>query len=174
MKESDVFSSNARSLARLLDFEESGKGPWMPEEFAAILAHQLAAPLEADLLPVDPGAGRLLSGLRATSAAPLATFQDLLRHAHPPVELLQLTRTFAKQCRKGPESPMPVEVSTVLYLAAIVAARTKCHVRISRLDDHSLRESLQWALAQAWLDGETRSLLLEGSTALARADEASS
>jgi len=90
------------------------------------------------------------------------------------VELLELIQKFAKRCRKGPESAVPDEVSTILYLLSITVARTKCHARISRLDDESLRASLQWALAQSWLDGETRQLFLEGAAALGQTDEAAS
>jgi hypothetical protein len=174
MDETSIFSSDRRSLARLMGLDEDAESPWAERDFGAILAHQLAAPLEPDLQSVDPGVGGRLKELAAGGAAPPATFRDLLHHGQPPVELLELTQKFAKRCRKGPDSPMPDEVSTILYLLSITVARIKCHARISRLDDESLRASLQWALAQSWLVGEMRQLLLDGAAALGQTDEAAS
>jgi hypothetical protein len=89
----------------------------------------------------------------------IKTFRDLLRHSHPPVELLELTKRFAKRCRSCPDSPLPDEVATVLYFLAIVVAQTKCRARISGLDGEALRHGLDWALGQSWLDADIRRLL---------------
>ncbi len=166
MEESGFFPSVGSSLSSMMDLDESDGSPWAEEEFGAILAHQLAAPLEHDLRSVDPEVGERLRGLAAEGTAPLATFRDLLHHAQPPLQFLELTHKFAKRCHEGPERLLPSEVATILYLLSITVARTRCHARISRLDDQSLRVGLQWALAQSWPDEDTRRLLREGLAAL--------
>jgi hypothetical protein len=96
----------------------------------------------------------------------IRTFRELFQHPHPPVEFLEATKRFAKRCRNQPESPLPDEITTLLYFLAIVVARTRCGVRISGLDGEALRTGLDWALEQPWLDPTVRELLREGIASL--------
>ena len=80
--------------------------------------------------------------------AEIRTFRQLLLHPHPPIEVLNLVKQFAKGCRSRPDGPLPHEVATILYLAAIAAARRNCHQRISTLDDAAWQRAVDWALAQ--------------------------
>ena len=50
----------------------------------------------------------------------------------------------------------------MLYTLSIVVARTKCRRRLTKLEDHAFRYSLDWALKQPWVDEATRGLLREG------------
>lgn len=135
---------------------------WSEGEIKAILQHQLDAPLEFDLSRLEH-AEASLAGLRGGS---IRTFRELLAHARPPLALLELTRRFAKTCRSQPEGPVPDEVSTVLYLAAIAAARLAWGQRISRLDDSAFRHALDWALEQSWLDAGVGDLLARARAGL--------
>ena len=89
---------------------------------------------------------------------PIRSFDDLLHHPHPPVELLTLTKQFAKAMVEHPESPLPREVGRLLYFASITVALIRCGQRISDLDNASLKAGLRWCLEHD-ADG-TRSLLL--------------
>jgi hypothetical protein len=144
-------------LADMLDVESDGKCPWRPEELAAILRHQLAAPLEGgcpDLCADENGPVPI-----DAADTSLGSLNDLFRSPRPPIELIERVKRFAKACRTRPDSPLPDEIATVLYLLAIVAAKTKCGRSISQLDDATLQTSLAWALRQPWLDETTRQLL---------------
>jgi hypothetical protein len=77
------------------------------------------------------------------------------------VELLKITKDFAKACRLSPHSPLPREVASVLYFACIAAAMVRCRRRISGLTNDALTDGLHWVLARPWLDAPTRALVEE-------------
>ncbi len=162
VKEHDLSKSSPQSLAGMMDLGEPSHEPWGPEELAAILSHQLSAPVEFDFTYLGAEASQCARTLSPAKGPPVRSFNDLLHHTDPPVELLEWTKQFAKDCRKRPDGPLPDEIATVLYYLSIVAAMTKCRRRISRLDDSSLRYALEWALDQPWLDEPSRELFGEG------------
>ncbi len=168
MNSDDIIQSDALSLTNMMDLDAAEQHPWAPDELEAILAHQLATPLECDLEAFDIGLPERLAGFNAASRPPIVTFGDLLHHSEPPADMLELIKTFAKSCRTNRNAPLPDEISTVLYFLSIVVALTKCDRRITRMDDASLRYSLDWALRQSWLDDATRALLQQGRERLGR------
>jgi hypothetical protein len=143
---------------------------WHAKELGDILRHQLAAPLEFEIIGVN---GELVAQLRVKwGVAPeIETFGDLFEHPQPTVEMLELTKEFAKASRAHADGPLPEEVAVVLHLLSIVAALTKCGKRITRLDDEGLRFGLNWALEQPWLDESTRKVLQTGLDQLGREDD---
>jgi hypothetical protein len=155
----DGASTGPRSLACLLQVD--GLGGWNTTELGPILEHQLDTPLDLDLGPgaMAGGPGSRPDAGSERAGAEIRTFRQLLLDPHPPVELLNLVKQFAKGCRSQPDGPLPHEVATVLYLAAIAAARGKCHQRISTLDDAAWQRAVDWALAQSWLNPGIRELL---------------
>ncbi|HUT92100.1 MAG TPA: hypothetical protein VMY37_21580 [Thermoguttaceae bacterium] len=162
-RQSDTKSllKKTRSLAKMIDLGTDPQGLWEPEELGTILKHQLAAPLEFEVIGVDRAELRKLRSQSKTPAE-IETFGDLLGHAHPPVALLELTKQFAKASYAHPERPLPDEVAAVLYVASIVVALVRCEKRITRLGDDGLQYGLDRALRQTWLGGSTRGLLEEG------------
>ncbi len=162
MAEPDPYAGEPQSLMHLMDLDLLGTQHWKPEELGSILAHQLAAPLAGDLRRYVADLDHKL----ASAPARARTFGQLLFHAQPPVELLEGVKRFAKAARADPESPLPDEIATVLYFAAIVSAMLRCGQRITRMDDEALRYSLDWARKQVWLDAQTRALFDEASAAL--------
>jgi hypothetical protein len=155
----DGASAGPRSLACLLQVDDLGL--WNVTELGPILEHQLDAPLDLDLdlrTMAEQAGDRPDSGSERVGAE-IRTFRQLLLHPHPPGAWLNRVKQFAKDCRSQPDGPLPHEVATVLYLAAIAAARGKCHQRISTLDDAAWQRAVEWALAQTWLNAGIRELL---------------
>jgi len=155
----DSASVGPRSLACLMQVD--GLGSWTTAELGPILEHQLDSPLDVDL---NGGAIAAGSSARPDSGnesvrQEIRTFRELLLAPHPPVELLDRVKQFAKVCRSQSDGPLPHEVATVLYLAAIAAARRHCRRRISTLEDAAWQHAVDWALAQSWLNTEIRELL---------------
>jgi hypothetical protein len=134
---------------------------WRDEELGAILRHQLTAPLQVDLINLERGLALKVRTLAESQGLTLKSFGDLLAHPNPPVELLKITKDFAKACRLSPNSPLPHDIATVLYFASIAAAMVRCRRRITGLTNDALADGLQWVLTRIWLDAPTRALIEE-------------
>jgi hypothetical protein len=133
---------------------------WRPEELGAILRHQLAAPIEADL-PGTQCLSRRERGQRGRNRGRF-TFGGLLHHALPQVELLRLVKEFAKAHLRRDDGLLPREIAHLLYYASLTVAQCRCGRRISRLSDAALIEGIDWVLSQGWVDAQTRGLFLTG------------
>lgn len=157
----DIRSTSPSVLAKIMTLDKNSERTWQPDELGAILKHQMAAPVQFDLESLDPTIAPKVRTLSEARGLVLKSFGDLLRHPNPPVELLKLTKEFAKANRNDKESSLPPEVATVLYFASIAVARMRCNERISSMDDDQLQRGLEWAGAQPWLDEDTRALMKE-------------
>jgi hypothetical protein len=161
MNDRDIRNSTAESLAKMMAIEAGESALWDTQDLGEILRHQLAAPLELDIIGVDQSLVAQLHSKWNTDP-PIQTFGDLFGHASPPVEFLELTKQFAKKSRSDADSPLPEEVAVILHLLSIVVAMTRCGKRITKLDDQGLCYGLIWALEQSWLDEATRATLQSG------------
>ncbi len=150
--------SDSRLLARLIEEAAAPNGPWRAGDLAGVLRHQLAAPPAADLAADDPALQAALEGLALAARPPIRSFADLFHHPQPPLELLQRCHRFAKRHLSDPAGPLPPEVASVLYYAAILAA-LRIGQSITRLGDHDLRTGAAWLASQPWLDEQTRSIM---------------
>lgn len=169
MTQPDMRHTDPRRLASLLDF--SSQRLWEPSELGSILRHQMTAPVEFDLTALgDERAGKVRT-LATAGDLVVRSFSDLLFHPHPPLELLELTKQFAKASHVSPGSPLPREIARVLYLSSIVAAQVRCGTRITALTDAALSAGLRWAMQQPWVDEKLRLLLAEGLGALKEQDK---
>ena len=160
--ERELIDGEPRHLAHLMGLDGAADDLWTPDELGAILRHQLAAPVHYDLMlggaepdeaTAQPAEGQTLHG---------GTFGDVLHDDRPSLELLEQIKQFAKQHHSRPNGSLPAPVARVVYYASIVAAIMRCSRRITRLDDGSLRQGLEWAVAEPWVDQQTRSLLQSG------------
>lgn len=156
--ETNLSSVNPECLVQVLQMSAGIAPLWSREELAAVLRHQLSAPIEYDLRALPAGAAQVARFTASTRGLLVKSFADLFNHPNPPLELLNLTREFAKAHRNQPDSPLPAEISTLLYYASTAAALVRCHRRITRLDDHALREGFTWAAALDWIDEPLGSL----------------
>ena len=148
----------ASALASMFDAGRGAARAWEGDDLAAVLRHQLAAPLAVDLCGPGRSAAERVARLIDDADPPVRTFHDLLSHPAPPVELLELTKRLAKRARADRSSALPEEVAAFLYFASIHAALKRGGARISTLDDRRLRDGVEWVLAQAWLDPSARAL----------------
>jgi hypothetical protein len=161
-----VFESKATWVAQMMDVDEGDQGLWNRDELEAMFRHQLAAPLEFDFGLLGPSSVRQLESLRSVEDPPIHSFADLLNHPRPPIELLKITKEFAKSCRSRSDCRLPDEIATMLYVLSILVAMTRCSQRISKLDDQYLDHMADWAREQSWIDDATRSLLRGGCRAV--------
>jgi len=155
----DLDSRDPRSLARLLNIDERSEERWSVDELGQILRHQLSAPLLFDLASITDSSPDL--EIAASDGGQPTNFGELFRHPHPPKELLELVKDFAKTSDQRETCPLPAEISTVLYYASILSARLRLNEQISSLSPDSFRNGIRWALNQPWL-GPLRELFVEG------------
>jgi hypothetical protein len=135
---------------------------WKDDELQSIFQHQLAAPLAVDLARFSPDMAQ------TCPISTLETFGQLLNHPSPPLEALRKVKDFAKFSRTDPDAPLPPEIATVLYFAAITAARLRHGQRITELDDATLVQSLDWCATRPWIDECTQRLFKDALAKLPR------
>ena len=169
----EVRRADPHALSRMMDLDAIGAPNWRPEELADILRHQLSAPLLFDLKRLGGDEGRRLEDMTRGGGPRLESFGDALHHPSPPVELLRMIKDFTKSSRTQPDGPLPADVATLLYYAAIGVARLRCGVRITELDDQRLRRGLSWAVAQPWADEATKRVLNEAVSAVGGVNDGS-
>lgn len=158
-----LFQAPPHRLAGIMQREPDAVGGWDAADLAAMLSHQLASPLGADLVGPPTGIGRGFGGDAGhwLEDPSVQTFGDLLHHPRPPRALLEQTKKFAKQARHAAGAGLPAEIAAVLYYGSIVVARLRLGVRITDLDDHAIVQGTRRVLGQPWLDDATRMLLGE-------------
>ena len=163
---SDDPLGDAQSLADMLDLQDGKEDLWASADLEAVLQHQLDAPITVDLIGLDQALSRAGQTPETIKGPPIKTFRGLFEHPHPPIELLQVAKQFAKRCRNRPDGPLPDEIATVLYFLSIVVAMLRCGQQITGLDAGGMRHGLDWTLAQSWLDPSMRGILADGRQAL--------
>jgi len=163
----DGLSRDPGRWSGLLNIES--QRAWRPEEFGAILHHQLTAPIQLDLGGLDPDLALKLRTLSEAEGLLLKSFNDLFRHPHPPIELLQLVKDYAKANRHHPRSHLPHEIAAVVYYLSIVVARLRCRERITQMRDEELQRGVDWVLTLPWVDDETKAPFREARECLVTA-----
>jgi hypothetical protein len=155
--------SDPDRLARIFAATLEDHPPYCREELGPILRHQLSAAVEFDLGSLDPGSQRLLRAAAACGdQGGIRTFRDLFSHEHPPIQLLQLTKDFAKNHLNHPDSPLPPEIAVVLYYASIISGLVRLKRSLSWLTPADLARGLVQMLSLPWLDEELRRLFDQG------------
>jgi hypothetical protein len=157
----DLQKTNPLDLAKLLALDAGLS--WSDEDLAAILRHELQIRLQVEL-------GPRVEGVCASELQ--QTFGELLTSALPSLPLLRASKEFAKANRSDPQAFLPGEVATVLYYAAIVAARLRWRARISQLSLADLLGGIDWTLARPWLAPSLSPLFAEAKSLLSLASPA--
>ncbi len=162
MEPHDLTETSRDALSRLLTLDRSEQSVWEAADLHAILCHQLDAEVEFDLTHFGGVAKETMASVAASGdATKPRTFGQLLTEAAPPLEMLDMIRRFAKRSRTQGLEGMPEEIATVLYYAAIAAARLRHRESISKLDDAALMDGIDWALQQSWVAEPLRDLFSE-------------
>jgi hypothetical protein len=161
-----IHSTTGALLAKLFDVDTAPPRTWRREDFAAIYRHQMSAPVRVDLGTLDPSVTLKLRAYAEAEGPALQSFQDLFQHPNPPMELLELTKEFAKKNENQPDSALPQQVAMVFYFASVAAALARCGRRISSLRDGALLAGFEWARTRQWVDEPTRRLMQEGAASL--------
>ncbi|MBB6429637.1 hypothetical protein [Algisphaera agarilytica] len=113
--------------------------PWNTNDLAAILRHQLHQPL-------GPLPDKVEDGLATRPHL------ELFTQTSPPLDRLRRVKDQAK-AGSNQDDELPRDVATVMYYAALAAARLHHpDESITRLDDEAFRVGLDWALQLPWLD----------------------
>ena len=151
----------AGALSDLIAFDSDGRAIWPSQQLRTSLRRQLGANLQSIMADAQ-----LMRAMAAAADPAIETFEQLLHHAHPPIDLLWMGKEFAKLAFEDPGSPLPPDVALVIYYGCIAAALLRHAKRISRLSEDDLRSGLNWAVRQDWVDEVTRKILMEGLGAL--------
>jgi hypothetical protein len=157
--ESGARRAKAEQIEDLLHRADAQSGVWRTEELAALLRHQLAAPVAVDLGSLSPAVAQSLKSLSGAQGLLIRSFADVLYHPHPPLDLLGLLKDFAKAAAAVTAGPIPRDVAQVLYYAAIASGLRAGRSEITSLDEQALREGFAWVHAQRWVDPEVQELL---------------
>jgi hypothetical protein len=155
----DILKTNPLRLARLFEAAPETGSLCEAGELGEVYRHQLAAPLAAELAILLPDLEERLRAWREECGEPLVTFSHLLEARRPPLELLEAVKEWAKLARAEPESGIPAEVATALYVTSIALALEIHGQRISALDDSALADGMRWALSLPWLEPRSREAL---------------
>ena len=159
--------SPPKSLAAFLAAGAERGRLWRREELSAIFRHQMLSPILVDLGGFDPATAARLKVLGEAQSLLLKSFSDLFHHPVPPLELLTLTKDFAKANMDQPDSSLPNEVAGVLYYLSIAAAYVRLDRKISQLGDAEFKRGLLWAKGQPWVEKPIQDLLDEALQKLA-------
>lgn len=166
--------SDITFMSDLLDLDETTNRAWLPDEVGAVLRHQLNAPIEFDLSELDDISSDRVARLAAAHGLLVKSFLDVFQHQNPPVELLILTKQFAKRHSQARRSPLPKQVAMVLYYLSILTARVRLGQHISSLDDKRLCAGIERILKEGWVDETTKALLANGLEVLGQNEGANS
>jgi hypothetical protein len=148
------------SIARVLSLDDSAVEFWDPRDYPQLVRHQLDSPLAQELAGIYPAKRAEIE--QAVYDGPVRCLADLLRHAQPPVKLLELERQLFKAQTGHHPALLPPEVAFAFYYALSAVGMMRLGRWFSRLDDAGLRHGLQWALSQAWIDDQLRDIFQEG------------
>lgn len=162
----DISQTDPGALAKLMMLGSGQVRAWRPEELEAVYRHQMSAVVQFDLAGLGQGPAGRLSTLSASEGLLVRSFADLFQHPNPPIELLVLTKQFAKASIDHPDGALPGEVAKVLYFVSIAVALVRCGQRITQLDDQALRLGIEGAIARPWVDEPIRAILRDGLNAI--------
>ncbi len=160
-----IFQGSPDKLAKIIGAGKDSARIWRQEELAAVLKHQMAAPIYFDLANLESSLAAKIKVL-AESGEALHSFSDLLQHPCPPMELLLLVKDFCKANQSHPDSPLPPEITILLYYATIACAFLRCGKRISELNDQELHHGFSWGMGQYWVEPWVKDLLSQAISRL--------
>jgi hypothetical protein len=149
---SKTISDDTTNWFRLLSLAGESDSEWLPEDLANLWRHKIRASLQMELTETLPE-----KSMGKFDPSWPGTFEELVKHPSPPLELLKLVKNMAKARRV--QVGFPSDMATALYHAAIAVALARHGVRITELDDAALSSGFQWTIRLPWLDQSTRQIV---------------
>jgi hypothetical protein len=134
---------------------------WQESELAAVLRHQMQAPLRVGLETLPRQLAAELRVLCEAQGLLIRSVYDLLDHPLPPLELLRILKDFTKRQAFASGGALPRAVAMVIYYLTIATARIRHGERLTSLTDPEVEQGLDWVRGQAWLDDDTRTMAEE-------------
>jgi hypothetical protein len=162
--DSDVSTMRTDALLELMRIEPDAGPEWSPDDFGAILCHQLSLPIEADFEDLSAELARHVVDLCVSTVPPIGNHAELLHHSDPPLELLDIVKKYAKACRDHVPSALPPDVATVLYFLSTAAALVRHQTSLSGLTHTRLRDGLDWVRRRTWV-GTVEKRIVEAALA---------
>ncbi len=168
MKDSSdtVGAKDTRRLAELMALDPDQPEVWQPQELAAMLGHRLKAPVQFDLGGLPPGLAGQLRTLSEAEGLVVKSLSELFQHPHPPLELLRLTKDYARANMEDRAGPLPRSIAAVLYYLTIAVALLRCRKRITELGNAELLRGFQWVADQPWVDQTAKGLIEQARASL--------
>ncbi len=160
-----IFMTKPEGLARILD--DDATDLWSPEEMQAMWQHQLATAIDIDLGGVTSVRATILRSSPQARSFEGKTFRDLFARPDAPIELLELTKEFAKQTLKESEEMQLKEIASGLYYITYAASIVFHRKIIGSMKEDELRPGFNWGLKQTWLDKESKKLIEQALRQLA-------
>jgi hypothetical protein len=160
-----LFMTRPEGLARILDDEATDL--WTPDEMKAMWQHQLAAPVDVDLAEVTSVRATILRSSAGLGSFGGKTFGQLFADTAAPIELLELTKEFAKETLKVSEEKQLKEIASALYYASYAAGLLRYGKLIGSMKAEELKPGFKWAQKRSWLDDSTKALIADAEPLLA-------
>jgi hypothetical protein len=145
-------------MRALMDPSQPDSVPWSSNELRAMLEHQMATPLAAE---IERLAGS--SDCSQQDAAELIassnchTFRDVLQK-EPPATLLRMVKDFAKAAMLDPDG-IPRDVGRVIYILAILRGQRHGAKSLTTLDKGSIEREVRRCLSFTWLPETVRAII---------------
>jgi hypothetical protein len=147
-----AFRGDTHRLARLLVDDLAEREEWSDVELGSMLAHQLNAPLDAELAMCDRRRPDPITGTIDIAR----TFSQVLFGEAGSVDLLRRIKEYAKSHLVRKDPCYPVEISRVLYYGSVLAARRLYGERITSLSHTKCRSGVDWVLSREWIEPTVR------------------
>lgn len=137
---------------------------WNKADLPRLLKHQLGLPLESLTSLVPNGGTPDITAMLEREQQP--SLLDLFTSANPSLESLEQVKVLCKGAAQAVDPTLPKEVATILYYAAIAAAKLRKGESISSASPEALAEGLFRVLAIPWCDPQLKQLFAETYLAL--------
>lgn len=158
--------NETQSLCGLLAYDAQGRVVWPAHDLRNLLRTQLKSRLMRHLSVTcrSDGERKVLFALTTAAHPAISTFEELLHHRRPPLELLRAAKDFAKLHLAGRQrnSPLPPEIALLLYYGGIIAASLRCAAWVTTLSADEVRRGLVRMLREPWVDERIKAMFREG------------
>jgi DNA-directed RNA polymerase specialized sigma24 family protein len=148
-------------LARLFGVEEGRELVWEPFDYENMLARLLKMPLAEALPGIDHRT--IASAAESTPGATPGSLSlsDVFTAPAPSIELLRAIKDWSRRSTRTKDSPLPLDVASLLYFASIAAAKVRRGEWISKLDPAIFQRGVEMFLGEVWVKEPLRDVLDE-------------